>query len=381
MTRPTMNRPGMTRSAMKFLLRLSLLLLLGCAAVSPASAHVGNKDVYEQVEIGGYKLFVTIRTPMVIPGVAIIEVRSLGAPVTSLGITPLLLTGEASKHPPTPDAMKQSKADPQFFTGSLWLMGSGSWQVRFLISGANGPQTASVPVPAAPTALLKMQRPLGLTLGVLGIILVLGMAGIVAAAVRESRLQPGIPPDATRRRRAAIATGITLAVLVFAVFFGGQWWNAEAADYASHIYRASDLHLALAGNVLTLQIGDPDRTYPGGWKPTKNENLLLDHGRIMHLYAIRWPQMDAAFHLHPDPTGAKGMTDTLPSMLPGTYKLFGDIVYRNGFAETVTSTLDIPSTMPAAPLAPHHPRAPPPPPNPPPPPPHIKQPPPENKNV
>ena len=42
---------------------------------------LGSKDVYEQVNAGPYKLFVTIRMPNVIPGVATIEVRSSGAAV------------------------------------------------------------------------------------------------------------------------------------------------------------------------------------------------------------------------------------------------------------------------------------------------------------
>ncbi len=102
----------------------------------PAYAHIGSKDVYEEISAGPYKLFITIRTPSVIPGVATIEVRSLGAKVSSLQITPTPLTGEAAKHPPTSDAMQPSAADPAFFTGSLWLMASGSWQVHFDIDGS-----------------------------------------------------------------------------------------------------------------------------------------------------------------------------------------------------------------------------------------------------
>src|SRR5947209_3498704 len=82
---------------------------------------------------------------------------------------------------------------------------AGSWQVRFEVDGAAGHATASVPVPAVPLSILKMQRPLGIMLGMLGLILALGMAGIVAAAVRESRLEPGVQPDPNRRRRALIA--------------------------------------------------------------------------------------------------------------------------------------------------------------------------------
>jgi hypothetical protein len=100
-------------------LRCILWLLLCLIAPSTAHAHLGSKDVYETVNAGPYKLYVTIRTPTVIPGVATVEVRSSGANVTGIRITPLPITGEASKHPPTSDPMTRSTADPAFFTGSL----------------------------------------------------------------------------------------------------------------------------------------------------------------------------------------------------------------------------------------------------------------------
>ncbi len=170
--------------------RLLVLLAISIFA-APAWAHVGSKDVFEQVNAGPYKLFVTVRTPNVIPGVATIEVRTSGPQVSGIRITPVPLTGEAAKHPPTPDAMKASGADQQFFTGSLWLMASGSWQVRFEVDGAAGSASAGVPVAATPLAILPMLNSMGTVLGVLGVILAIGLAGIVAAAVREARLAPG----------------------------------------------------------------------------------------------------------------------------------------------------------------------------------------------
>ena len=185
-------------------LRFTLLALL-CIFIAPqaARAHVGSKDVFETVNAGPYKLYVTIRMPTVIPGVATVEVRSSGANVSGIHITPLPITGEASKHPPTSDPMTRSAADPAFFTGNLWMMASGSWEVRFEVAGDGGEQTVSVPVPAVALSTLKMQRGLGITLGVLGLFLVVSMAGIVAAAVRDARLEPGAiviaePPPASR---------------------------------------------------------------------------------------------------------------------------------------------------------------------------------------
>jgi hypothetical protein len=331
--------------------RLRALLLTLLIAV-PAYAHVGSKDVFETVSAGPYKLFVTVRMPSVIPGIATIEVRTAsGSQVDGINITPMPLTGEASKHPPTPDAMKRSTTDPNFFTGSLWLMAGGSWQVRFEVSGDAGAAVASVPVAAMPLAVLKMQRPLGFLLAFLGLVLALGFAGIVGAAVRESRLVPGVPPPPNRRRRALYATAGAFVFIAVAIGFGNHWWNVEAADYASGIYQPLAMHPVLSGNTLDIVIDDDVPAENSKHKMLALDDLLLDHGKIMHLYAIRQPEMDAAFHLHPAAVSESGLRATLPAMPPGTYKLYADIVFRSGFPETLTSTITIPLGASSAPLA------------------------------
>ena len=331
--------------------KVGICVLAGVLLFSPGTyGHVGNKDIYQTVAAGPYKLFVTIRTPLVIPGVAGVEVRSNGSPIRDIDITPLPLTGEASKHPPTPDAMKRSSDDPAFFTGSLWIMASGSWQVRFKIDGEGGEAAASVPVPAVPTRIMRMQRPMGAMLAILGSILVLGVVGIVMAAVREARLSPGSATEPSRRRRALLAGATALIICVAAVYLGGKWWNVEAADYAGEMHRNSELVTSLDGNHLNLTIGDPDPDADKGWKAVENSQLLTDHGHLMHLYAIRWPEMDAVFHLHPMPNAKSGFTEMLPAMPAGTYHLYADVVFRNGFPETEMATLAIPAGMNGAPL-------------------------------
>lgn len=328
-----------------------LLILLALLLPLPARAHVGNKDVFEQVKAGPYTLFVTIRTPTVIPGVATVEVLPSGAAVTHLTMTPMLLTGEAAKHPPTADTMTISPANPGLYTGTVWLMASGSWQVRFEVDGASGHATASVPVPAAALSILHMDRGMGLLLGALGVVLVIGAVGIVMAATREARLAPAVPATPERKRRALLAGVGTLVLLVLAIAAGGHWWNVEAADYASDLYRANELRPALQGSLLTLTIGTPDKEAEGGLRPVKNAQLLLDHGKPMHLYAIRMPEMDAVYHLHPEATGKSGLRESLPAMPPGDYKLFADVVFANGFPETEVATITIPAGFSNAPLA------------------------------
>ena len=332
-----------------------LTLLVSVLLALPAHAHVGSKDVFEQVNAGPYKLFVTIRTPNVIPGVATIEVRTSGAAASSIRVTPTPLTGEAAKHPPSSDGLQPSAVDPAFFTGSLWLMASGSWQVHFDIDGAAGKARASVPVPAMPLYILPMQRPLGIALALLGILLVVGIVGIVAAAVGQSRLDPGLDvglqPDPPARRRALIAGAVTLAVTILLVYGGYKWWNVEATAYAADIYHPLSLSPVLSGNTLDLKIGRYDTDAQHTFRARSNNDLLPDHGHLMHLYAIRQPGMDAVFHLHPALVSAGDLRMTLPSMPAGTYRLYADIVHANGFPETLTADLVVPPNLPAAPLA------------------------------
>ena len=70
-------------------------------------------------------------------------------------------------------------------------MRTGSWQVRFTVSGRPGPGVLSIPVAATAMGTRKMQSGLGTLLSVLGILLVLGMVGIVGAAAREAQTPPG----------------------------------------------------------------------------------------------------------------------------------------------------------------------------------------------
>lgn len=72
------------------------------------------------------------------------------------------------------------------------------------------------------------------------------------------------------------------------------------------------------------------------------DDFIPDHNHEMHLYAIRWPDMDVLFHLHPQPTGAGDFRLALPSMPPGEYRLYADVVHASGFPETAVSALTFP---------------------------------------
>ena len=144
---------------------------LPSAAGRPPAAHVGSPDIFFQGNAGPYTLLVTIRPPTVVPGVAEVEIRSTRPEVREIHMVPLRLGFAGQQFPPVPDLAQSYKDDPQFFTGSLWLMVTGSWQVRIDVDGARGPGRLSVPVPALSTRVLPMQKAVAAVLLALGLLL------------------------------------------------------------------------------------------------------------------------------------------------------------------------------------------------------------------
>lgn len=320
-----------------------LVLLL---AISPAAfAHVGSPDVFYEGNAGPYRLLVAVRPPAVVPGVAEVEVRSTSPDVRVVRVVPLRLTGPGAQFAPTPDVAQRSADDPQFYTGSLWLMGFGSWQVRVEADGTQGRGELSVPVPAMALRTATMQRGLGASLLALMAVLVLGIVSIVGASVREAQLEPGVAPPERNRRRAAVVMGVTLVLVCLAVYLGGKWWDSEATAYASNIYKPIQMTASVEnGGRLVLELHDT-----GWFRFSKLDDLVPDHGHLMHLYVISAPAMDRVWHLHPEETMPGEFAMELPAMPAGRYRLYADIVHADGIGETGTTEVEIPALAGAPP--------------------------------
>lgn len=319
----------------------ALLVFLAFAVC--ASAHVGTADVYVDGAAGPYPLFVTVRPPKVIPGVADILIRTSAPDVTGIRIAPTPLTGAGANHPPTPDVMQQSKQDPKFFTGNLWIMATGSWRVVAEVEGARGKGAFSIPVPAVATKVTTMNAGMGVGLFALMLILIVGIVSIAGAGVRESQLAPGIEPPAANRRKGRIVMAATAVLVVALVYFGNSWWTAEAKAYSNNIYRPLNAAVTVDGSRLTLSLTNTvtatRRRFDDFMAERQVDDFIPDHGHLMHLYVIRWPEMDRVWHLHPEMTGSGVFTQNLPEMPAGEYRLFGDVVHSSGFPETVVATI------------------------------------------
>jgi hypothetical protein len=313
------------------------LLLPLLAAAAPLAAHVGSPDVFFEGAAGPYRLLVTIRPPQVVPGVAEIEIRSLSPGVRQIHIVPLRLVAP-QQFAPAPDLAQRSKDDPQFYSGALWLMSTGSWKVRVDVDGDAGHGTLSVPVPALSERILKMQGAIGAILIPLGVLLFLGLVAIAGASVREGQLEPGLVPDPVRVRRSRIAMASAAVLLAGGLWAASGWWDSEAGFYSRIVYKPLRLDARLQdGNRLAVTLVDP------GWLNRRTDDLLPDHGHLMHLYVIRMPEMDRVWHLHPERDGSTpgSFMQTLGDMGAGHYALYGDVVHANGIGETAVATLDL----------------------------------------
>jgi hypothetical protein len=327
--------------------RLFRLLFLLCLA-GPAFAHVGSPDVFFEGNAGPYHLFVTVRLPQVIPGVAEIEIRSESNDVREVRIVPLRLTGPGSQYAPTPDLAQRSEKDPQFFTGSLWLMEGGSLQVRIQADGNQGKGEVSVPVPSTVQRVLPMQRGLGVVLFALMVLLAAGLVSIAGAAVRESELEPGVAPMPTQVQRARRVRAFAAVLVAGLVYLGGRWWNVEARNYAASVYKSPPISASLEpGGRLVLR-GEAGRVVivPGRVARVaasrKLDDLVPDHNHLIHLFLIRIPAMDRFYHLHPEQIETGVFAQNLPAVSAGHYQIFADIVHRSGFPETLVGGIDLP---------------------------------------
>jgi hypothetical protein len=320
------------------------LLLIAVLLAGPLAAHVGSPDVFFQGDAGPYHLVVSIRTPQMIPGVAEIQIRSATPGVKQVKMVPLYIVGEGSKYPPPPDVLLPSKDDAQFFSGRLWLMASGSWQVRIEADGDAGSGTLAVPVPAAARNTKPMQMGLGVLLAGLMILLVAGIVSIIGAAQREGQLELGEQTGPRQRRAGLIGMGAALVIVVALLIGGAFWWKSAAAALSDRmIYKAPDLFVSLApGDQMLVRIGDSK------WHTRRPETvaipLMPDHGHLMHLFLIREPQMDRFYHLHPVPDKGGVFLDDLPPMAAGHYQVFADVVRVSGFPDTMSAEIDIPET-------------------------------------
>jgi hypothetical protein len=86
--------------------------------------------------------------------------------------------------------------------------------------------------------------------------------------------------------------------------------------------------------VLQLTVHDPEFM--------RSPPLVPDHGKLMHLFVVREPSLDAFAHIHPIKKNRKTFETVLPALPAGTYRVYADVTYETGLSDTMTTAVQIP---------------------------------------
>jgi hypothetical protein len=284
-------------------------LCLILAAV-PADAHIGSPDVYVKANAGPYALLVSVHPPAALPGAAEVEVRA----DDSVPPQPQIAAVEVSivSSTQTPEPLKRFGAGAlggQSFTGSLWTASPGIWRLRIHVAGTQGEAETSVPVPASAQPGAQTRASWG------GIAMLTGVS--IAAGIGAGLLL------GFTRGPLRLASGIAAAAVLLLVAAG--WAHAGRTP------GPPQMRVALApGGKLSLSL------------PGRSNDLVPDHNHLMHLFALRQPEMDVLLHLHPEQLSPGHFEAQLPSMPPGAFTLFADIVHADGTPETFVADAGLP---------------------------------------
>lgn len=327
------------------------------ALIIVCSAHVGSPDAWYEGNAGPYPVVIQVATPGVVPGVAKVFVRVTGDGVKQ--VTAQANRFDALAALPPPEIAEPVEGDTGLYMASLWIMAGGSNSVTVNVTGALGAGTAVVPVVVVADRRLEMDNRLGTALAAVGLFLFVGFVTIIGAAVREGVLPPGEQPDDHRRWNARSAMGVATAMLALALFGGSRWWKSEDTSFTNSIYKplASSAAIESSGRtkILNLRISDSIWTmrHDTAWlrkhRASKWTPLIPDHGKLIHVFMVREPDLLAFAHLHPTSFDSVSFTAVLPPLPAGRYRVYGDIVHESGFTQTLSSKVELPegTTAPA----------------------------------
>jgi hypothetical protein len=312
---------------------IAILLLLSLAS---SEAHIGSPNIYFGGNAGPYPIRVVVRPPGVVPGLAEINVRVLDGHADRVTALPVYFRAGRKGAPP-PDVAERVRGDTNLFTAALWFMESGAYSVDVSVEGAQGKGTVVVPVNSVAMTRNEMQPWFRNMLIFLGALLFAGVVWLSGAAFNDSIVEPGAAPPNRWRRPITMACGGVFFALLLTI--GKLWWDKDDREYRNNrLYKPTPMQAEVKDRNgqpilrLAIDFNNPRRSGP----------LIPDHGKLMHLFAVREPEADVFAHLHPVRQSARIFEAAIPPLPEGKYQLYADITHENGFFETLTAAVQLP---------------------------------------
>jgi hypothetical protein len=111
------------------------------------------------------------------------------------------------------------------------------------------------------------------------------------------------------------------------------------------LYQPVSLDATVEMGRLRIELNDT------GWVRFRSfDDLIPDHGHLMHLYALRLPELDRVYHLHPEMTAPSTLERALPDMAAGRYLMMADIVHGSGLWEAPQGELGLANAIEGGPF-------------------------------